>query len=236
MIKKYVKGKDVLVLGATPEIRDLLAELKMKVTVLDISPSMVKAMTSLKKYKNKENIIIDSWLTARLDKKYDLVIGDSVVNNVPLEKLDGFFYQVGNFLHNDGVFICQLAIIIKPLKKINISINKIINKARKSPAYYRVYADRAYDYCQWSALHRRHKVINWGELNGIYRHKLKDGKITGKEFGLLDFNLSDVSILLLTGREFLKAVKLFWKIIKETYEKKHRVSKDFYRIYVLKKK
>lgn len=234
IIKKHVKRKEALLLGATPEIRDLLAKLKMKVTILDISPSMIRAMTSLKKKKNEENIVIGNWLTTKLDKKYNLVIGDSVVNNLSLKQVNRFFQQVKGFLKDDGIFICQIAVIAKPLEKISISTDDIIEKARKRPAYYKSYVNRAYDYCQWSVLHRRNKIINWGELNEIYRHKLKNKEISKKEFKLLDFNLPDVRMLFLTKQEFEKMINPFWNIIEEKYEKEHKVSKDFYRIYILK--
>ena len=57
LISKYKEKKrpvKALILGATPELRDLLAYFKFEVTVADINPAMIQAMTSLKKSKSRE--------------------------------------------------------------------------------------------------------------------------------------------------------------------------------------
>jgi len=237
LIKKYVKGNKVLILGATPEIRDLLAKLKFKVTLLDISLPMVRAMNSLKKTRNKEKIVIGNWLKTKFNEKYDLVIGDSVINNLLPSQYTKFFKQVQKFLKNDGIFIAQGVFLSKPINKHIISIKQIINKAKYRPDYYRIYSNRAYDHLTWSASHIKKHVGNFGTLNEIWRRKLKNEQISKKEFKLLDFNLpKDLTISFFTKKEFEKILCKFWQIIDQTHEKTHRVYKDFYHIYVLKKK
>lgn len=237
LIKKYVKGEKALVLGATPEIRDLLAKLKFKVTLLDISLPMVRAMTFLKKTKNKEKIIIGDWLKAKLNERYDLVIGDSVITNLLPSQYTKFFKQVQRFLKNDGIFISQGVFLSKPISKYRISIKQIINKAKNRPDYYRIYSNRAYDYLTWLVSHHKKRLANFGILNEIWRQKLKNGQISKKEFKLLDFNLpKDLTISFFTKKEFEKILCKFWQILDQTYEKSHRVYKDFYHIYVLKPK
>ncbi len=237
LIKKYVKGNKALVLGATPEIRDLLAKLKFKVTLLDISLPMVRAMTFLKKTRNKEKIVIGNWLKARFNEKYDLVIGDSVINNLLPGQYTKFFKQVQRFLKNDGIFISQGVFLSKPISKHRISIKQIINKAKNRPDYYRIYSNKAYDYLTWSVSQTKKHLANFGTLNEIWRQKLENGQISKKEFKLLDFDLpEDLTISFFTKKEFERTLCKFWQILDQTHEKSHRVHKDFYRIYVLKKK
>ena len=124
----------------------------------------------------------------------------------------------------------------KPRKRIKISVQEIINKAKEKPNYYRNYLNRADDYLKWGFFHTREHLIDWGELNEIYRQKLKKGEVSKKEFKLLDFGFSKLTLSLFNEREFKKILKQYWQIIEETYERKHLLYKDFYRIYLLKKK
>ncbi len=234
LIKKYVKGDRALILGATPEVRDLLAKLKFKVTLLDISPEMVKATTFLRKTKSKEKIVIGNWLTKDLKQKYDLIIGDSVINNLKPKDHPRFLKRMRRLLKDNGIFICQMGILVKPISKINISLKKIINKAKYRPDYYQNYVNRAYDYWQCLMLRRHHSLVDWGYLNEIYRQKLKKGEISKKEFELLDFGLSNLVASIPSEKDFILLLKKFWQIIDQDYERSHRVYKDFYRIYVLK--
>ncbi len=237
LIKKYVKGDKALVLGATPEIRDLLAELKFKVTLLDINPGMVKAMTYLRKTKSREKAVIGDWLTGNPGTEYDLVIGDSNICNLLTKFYGRFFRHVNELLKDKGVFICQSAVSAKPLAEHRISIREIIKKAKYKPDYYENYLNRAHDYLKWVVSHTKRNVVNWGELNEIWRQKLKDGQISKKEFKLLDFGLPKKLILsFLNEKTFIGILKRHWQIITEKHEQTHRVYKDFYRIYILKKK
>lgn len=235
LIKKYVKGDKALVLGATPEIRDLLAELKFNVTLLDINPEMVKAMTYLRKTKSKEKVVIDDWLTGNPGSEYDLVIGDSNVCNLLPEYYGKFFKQINGLLKDEGIFICQSAVSVKPLTEHRISIKEIIKKAKYKPDYYKNYLNRAYDYLKWAISHTKRNVINFGELNEIWRQKLKDGQISKKEFKLLDIGFPKKFIIsFFSEKTFIRILRRNWRIISEKYEQTHRVYKDFYRIYVLK--
>jgi len=58
-----VKNPKVLILGVTPELRDLVNKYSLSTIVCDINPEMIKAMNKSIKYKNsKEKIIIRNWL------------------------------------------------------------------------------------------------------------------------------------------------------------------------------
>lgn len=237
LLNKYAPGRKTLVLGATPEIRDLLARMKFEVTILDFSPIMVKAMTSLRRIRSKERVVIGDWSTTDISSKYDLIIGDSAVCNLLPQQYHAFFQRVNKFLKNDGILICQNPVLSKSLKKIKISPQEIIDKAKRKPNSYKNYLNKAYDYLRWSFSHTRKHLVNFGELNEIYRQKLKQGEITKKEFNLLDFGLPKEFLLsFFNEKELKKILQCHWRIIKEIYEREHYVYKDFYRIYLLKKK
>lgn len=236
LIKEYVKGKDVLVLGATPSIRDLLAKFKFKVTVIDISPLMIKAMSFLRKIKSKEQIIVDNWLTFKSKQKFDLIIGDSVMNNLYPQQYQRFFKKMKSLLKDDGVFINQGVAPTKPVHKIRITFNQIIKKVKTYPEYYKNYLNRAYDYLSWSCSHAHHHLIDWATLEREYQKEWGKGGITRSELKFLSFGFRPLNISIFTKRELEKILRKHWKTLEVRCEKKHRVHHDFYRIYLLKKR
>lgn len=87
IIKEKVKGIEnpkVLILGSTPELRDICAKYKLETIVCDISSNMIKAMDKLVKYKNpKEKKVICNWLNTDFKKEsFDLILGDASLNQL----------------------------------------------------------------------------------------------------------------------------------------------------------
>ncbi|MBW2977816.1 hypothetical protein KY331_03145, partial [Candidatus Woesearchaeota archaeon] len=109
-LKKILKKKpDVLILGCTIAYRKLMAKYKIHVDMVDINKVMYKINTSvLTNIKRKEKFIQDNWLTMRLKKKYDLILGDFVINNIPLSMRDKFYRNVKKHLKDDGLFITRV--------------------------------------------------------------------------------------------------------------------------------
>jgi len=236
LIKKYSKGREALLLGATPAIRDLLAKLKFRVTVVDISPLMIKAMSSLRKMKSREKVIIANWLTIRLNKKFDLIIGDTVINNLHPKEYVRFFRRIRNFLQDDGVFINQSVVLTKHVNKIKITIDKIIGKLKKDPKYYENYLNSAYDYLEWSCGHAKNHLIDWSTLEREYQKRLEKSEISPAEFRLLSSGFKTLRISFYPEKKLEKIMSKYWRIIEKRHEKNHQVHRDFYRIYVLKKR
>jgi len=80
-VKKAKPDARALVIGVTPEIRDLLAKYKINTCLIDINPTMYEAMNRLMRMKNSEEKFIPGhWLD--IDKifhknSFDLIRGDS---------------------------------------------------------------------------------------------------------------------------------------------------------------
>lgn len=109
LMKKNVK---VLILGATPEIRDMLAKYKnIQVVLVDINLDMALAMTSLmrqKKVAEKEIWLRANWLSAPLPQKYfDVIFGDFVLGNVPFKLQAQFLNNIKSWLKSGGYFITR---------------------------------------------------------------------------------------------------------------------------------
>lgn len=109
-IKKH-KGQNLLVLGSTPQYRDLGHELKKQVAIADISLKMMQAMSEFMKYKNK--VSEELWLKANWlempvrQNHWDFVLGDLVLANMPLKLWPKFLQKINKVLKPNGFFITR---------------------------------------------------------------------------------------------------------------------------------
>ncbi|MDP1845680.1 MAG: class I SAM-dependent methyltransferase [Candidatus Moranbacteria bacterium] len=104
----------VVLLGATPEIRDLLLKYskkqKAKIICVDMTKDMFMAMSHLTHHKNsREQFVLSNWLSISKKmkpKSVDVVIGDFVIGNVG-EHEKKFLKEVSSILKSNGFFITR---------------------------------------------------------------------------------------------------------------------------------
>lgn len=106
-----VRHPRILVMGATPEMRDLAHAHSAEVTVADFSSEMIKAMVGLMKYKKKTNEEVwvkGNWATLPLKAGYyDIILGDGVIDNVPWATHGQWLRHTRDLLKPDGAFITR---------------------------------------------------------------------------------------------------------------------------------
>jgi ubiquinone/menaquinone biosynthesis C-methylase UbiE len=110
-ISHYKKRPKILILGSTPESRDLAHNLRAEVTCVDIGLEMLIGMTELMKHKNMANQEIwfrSDWLTMPVaENYYDFVLGDLVVTNLPLALQPTLLAKIKSVLKPGGYFITR---------------------------------------------------------------------------------------------------------------------------------
>lgn len=118
--RKYIEEKivnkkqiNVLVLGATPEIRDMLRDYgkKVNVVICDVTLEMVIAMSSIMKVPNTDEVVIRAnWVDAPLTHSYfDVILGDAVLHNLPKDLQKVFLAHQRSLLKDDGLFVTRVA-------------------------------------------------------------------------------------------------------------------------------
>jgi hypothetical protein len=73
-----------LLLGATPEIRSLAHQLGHRLTIVDRSEDVYRALTSMVEPLGAEEFRCGDWLEAACGEQFDLVVGDGSLNMLPL--------------------------------------------------------------------------------------------------------------------------------------------------------
>src|SRR4030042_5364331 len=70
-IKNLPKNSKILLLGSTPEIRDLAAKYKIKIVLCDWSEKICKALELLTKNELKEGFSKQDWRKMKFREKFD---------------------------------------------------------------------------------------------------------------------------------------------------------------------
>lgn len=101
------KGKNakVLMLGATPEYRNICGQLNISVTLIDFSKKNYQYLNREIKNKPKEKFVKGDWLKTVLDEKFDIILADNVVNMLKKKKINKLLSNVSKMMEDDGYFM-----------------------------------------------------------------------------------------------------------------------------------
>lgn len=185
VIEKRGKNIKALILGATPELRDLLAKYKIKTICADINPDMVEAMNRLLEVSDgKEKIVITNWEKITLkDKQFDIILGDHFIHWIPFKNWDDFFRDKKRLLKDGGYIIAN---VVTVEKNEAITIEKMIEIFKAKKFFSR---EEKFYYVYLALFGLVNKSKGYVELLDNFNKKIgqfrKKGKITSKEQDIL---------------------------------------------------
>jgi len=130
--------ESVLILGSTPELRDLAVQLpKSKIYVVDFSHQMLSGMLKFTHHADpaREIWIKDDWLSLFLpERSFDVIIGDLVLQQIPPENEKVFLKKVNSLLKKDGIFISRFHFISERFR--NKTIEEIVKEVEAKKRSY----------------------------------------------------------------------------------------------------
>jgi len=191
-IKKKIlekgKGVKVLILGSTPEYRNLCGELNIPVTLLDFSRYNYDYLTAEVKNMPKEIFHEGDWLTTVLQKKFDIVLGDNIINVCKKENLHVLLTNIAKMLKLDGFFMPRVYVREKGESYTGEKVIKEYKEKRKGQTFYEgtirnmylaaynLKKDMLHLHDVWILVEDLHKkrIINDKELQCYKRMCLKD--------------------------------------------------------------
>ena len=124
----------VLILGATPEIRDMFEEFKFSVEVIcsDLSLEMYIAMSSITSFKNQnEMFLLSDWNTMPLaQNSFDLILGDGFLTNVIPVLQHSLLSKLRKLLKPTGLLVHRICYDGLPPNILNLEelLNKFLTK------------------------------------------------------------------------------------------------------------
>lgn len=124
-----------LLYGGTPEIRSIFQKLRYRLTLVDRSTTMVRAMGLLTEAQTpiaaNERFLRQAWLKPEgLKEEFDILIGDDAINMVAWSEFELFLQQAWRILRPGGLFICHL--LVKPRDDlIHMKLSELENEFRR---------------------------------------------------------------------------------------------------------
>jgi ubiquinone/menaquinone biosynthesis C-methylase UbiE len=140
IIKRLKNKKKILLLGSSPEIREILSKLGLDVIIADFSLEMISGMMRFSRIdKSKEKWVKVDWL--ELDKSFknnyfDIILGDLFLRNIDFILQDECLKKISKLLKKGGYLITRIHYVNKEIFKL--SSKKIIESIFKEHRYKRV--------------------------------------------------------------------------------------------------
>jgi len=221
-LSQLIKKKNIktLVLGSTPELRDLCLARGWHLTSIDINHNMQLAMRRFMKQNYNQEVLINAdWLKASLPQNhFDLVLSDWAVNMVSRVDLPKLFLNINHWLKNTGYFFEQTGYFDKTFQfksfaeiishydhQKNINVNDLrwllllsTWRAKDEKIYYQDYSDNL----------KKHLTLldNW----------YKQNRITEKELAGLKIYLNSKKQAVIFKKEtYLSSFEKYFKILDE---------------------
>lgn len=225
-LKKIIDKKRnirALILGATPEFRDLLAKYKLEVCLIDNNEASVKAMTSLMKRRNKkEKVVIGDWLKMPFKKdSFDLVLSDSAQDNIKFKDFNRFFNNVYRILKPKGYWFFGA---VNVEKNQSISFKEYIKKYKENPKIFKDFRNFAFYFFKVGRgvdfYKPKTRSFNFAKIDQRVKTAVEEGKVSSKALKDICFHLNYEQVLI--GKtEFKKILKKKFNILKEMKKDNH---------------
>ena len=165
---------NLLVLGATPQLRDLVFELGFNTYTIDINREMILAMNKLRKYKDEKEIVkIANWLNTPFKNDFfDIIVGDCVLFNIEFDRKETFLKEVKRILKKDAYFITRTMHLWKTFKKRD---NEEILKS-----FVESESDQYSQLCQELMMNNQEGTFDFKAVKKALEKYWKDGKYAHK--------------------------------------------------------
>ncbi len=175
LIRQHIprKGAKALILGSTPEYRDLLHRLGFLVSVADRNSDMVNAMKELRVYDSDEDIYVDDWFLflPKHKREFDVILGDFIQGNVSYEKQGELYELISKALAPNGVFI-ERVLTFRDDSPIYLS-DQLITEYAKSPINLTTLNDMMFRLFFTSDLVYKWKMVDVNKVYEFLREKSK---------------------------------------------------------------
>lgn len=110
-LMKEFAGKQLLILGATPEFRDLGAKHHYSVTCADVNPDMLQGMKQLMTHQNPTEALVQcNWLNMPFSEEFDVAFAEQSINIVPVAEFKTFLKNVHTALKPGGHLVMKIIV------------------------------------------------------------------------------------------------------------------------------
>jgi hypothetical protein len=222
LIKKNKKLR-VLVLGATPEFRDLLAKYKINTTLVDINKDSIAAMTSLMTRKNpQEKALLSDWVSMSFPKDhFDLVLSDSAQDNIKFSEFKKFFEKIYLLLKPGGSWFFGA---VNSEKIDQISFDEYINLYKKDLDSFNDFRNLLFNIfrlCNNSEFYnKKTRIFDFYKVERKVKKLISEGSLPKKALKKLTIGIN-YQMPVLRETEFKKLLSKKFTIVSEYHDNSH---------------
>lgn len=237
-IKKKTSGREALILGSTPTLRDLLSKHSFHTTIVDVNKNMIDAMEILLKQKEKNPVKIESnWLDIDFPPdSFDVILGDhSFSNIVPFKKWPHLAQALQTITKKDGFLIQN--IVVQPGEP-ELLFDDLISFYRQNNAIFQNPCEKwyyIYQVVMSDPKFYQNNFSNWGAFDELLENYLKDKKINNREFEDLRVGIGKCTFSMPPKKVVDKTLEKYFTILSANFSKEYELHK-FYCIYHMKPK
>lgn len=234
-LKKNPKAR-ILILGSTPEFRDLILKHGSTPICCDLNPEVFNTLKSLMKRRGKEKFILSNWLKLKNKNKFDLIIGHQVFNMLPLNRQALLARAIAKNLKAGGLFVHS--IVMKSKKRFNVLNGfkryRRLSKKLKTPVpiFPCIYPDLVLAISQRKGFYTPKGCLKL--VDNLYWK----GLITKNERSdcVKIIPPSDLKVYVPTKRQIEKTIKRYFQTLSIYYPSSSYYDPHNWPVYVLKKK
>jgi len=182
-VLKGKKNTEVLLLGSTPEIRDLLYKFsilqEISVTCVDMTKDMYEAMGELMYNKNKkEEFVLGNWVDMKFNQKFDVIIGDYVNGNIGTEYRNRYYTNLQSLLKKNGCFITKDAVITADckIKSVELLFMELLSQTKNEELTIKQAANYIGMRLLWASWFKNNKQDNRASLKFFWSEILSLGR------------------------------------------------------------
>jgi SAM-dependent methyltransferase len=123
---KGVSEPRILIIGCSPELREIAAKFKARTTVVANDLEVIERTANLMKTKNKK----EEWLEGDImvlplqKKSFDLIFSDHVLSNVSPFNKENFYGRMKEILKNEGSVVIRSVVFKKTAKTFEGKLSK----------------------------------------------------------------------------------------------------------------
>lgn len=128
---QFPAGSRVLLLGSTPELRDLSYIHQFDTTVVDYNALTHRILQSNMRHPSLETLVVEDWRRMRFNQDFDIVLGDLALNMVPIPEQAIVLKNVQTALRTDGIFLHRVWISgVNEYRRLHSTIEEIVEEHR----------------------------------------------------------------------------------------------------------
>lgn len=187
-VKKASKQSRILILGATPELRDMVLKHKQVPVSAELNPKNFQAFKKLMKHQGREDFIQGNWLKLKKRNEFDFVLGHASFNMLPFSDWNKLIRVVHRSLKPGGKLIQAINVRYSQdrFKNVLDLFRQYRKKKKKKPIYYEIMMDLVLAVCDTGRNYSDFELLG-RKLSDLYKTK----KITKEEYyGIVDVQVS----------------------------------------------